>query len=339
MYFYRVFAIWNPPLKFGEGENAQGAAGAKIETGAEIGTGTGKEKGAETGLGTAAGTGMGTGAGAGESAVSSSSSVSSVSEKKIRKTVYQRKSRPGVPAPPVNIAVSAVNTSTPATAILCPISATAESARSSVLFALDEESLCEEEETQERDGMAEFLDGCEDRPATLSSNCVGYHRGWRRDKRERAAGGKMISPTLRVPLLLAPAIGDEKGKGTGKDVEGVQGGVKRLSESEYTRSRLSSIGEMSQLLTSLVKLRVRTLAFCGVRKLVELVLKYCLQSLKSSSSTEYLVECVASYRGTYCTALHCTVMSALYVLCFSSSPCVPFVVALLLIVASILLSV
>jgi hypothetical protein len=308
MYFCRVFAIWNPPLIFGEGENVPIDGKAQRKKGAETATGTG------TGIGTGKGAETGTGAGTGarESAVSSSSSVPIATEKKIRKTVYQTKSRPGVPAPTANIAVTAVNTGPSDTAILCPISSTAETARSSVLFSIEEEEICEEE-AQERDGMAEFLDGCEDRPATLSSNCVGYHRGWRRDKKDRAAGSKKISPVVRVPLLLAPAIGDEKGKGkgtgtgtgtgTGKDVEGGQGKGNRLSESEYTRSRLSSIGEMSQLLTSLVKLRIRTLAFCGVRKLVELVLKYCLQSLKSSSSTEYLVECVASYRGTYCTVL------------------------------------
>ena len=276
-------------MKFAVGENATASsapAGAVAKTGTEIG--------------------------AGESAASSSSTVPTIIEKKIRKTVKSSKSKPEIPVPPVNVAVTAVNTDAPATAILCPISCTSESARSSVLFSIDDEPLCEaEEEAKERDGMAEFLDGCEDRPATLSGSRVGYHRGWRRPKE----GGKKVPPVLRVPLLLAPIGGDEKGTGTGKgkDVEGGElGEKKRLSESEYTRSRLSSIGEMSQLLTSLVKLRIRTLAFCGVRKLVELVLKYCLQSLKSSSSTEYLVECVASYRGTYCTVLHCILLYVLF---------------------------
>jgi DEAD/DEAH box helicase domain-containing protein len=56
---------------------------------------------------------------------------------------------------------------------------------------------------------------------------------------------------------------------------------------------------MSKLLATLVRLKVRTLAFCGVRKLVELVLKYSLSDLNSSSASAHLSQCVASYRGGY----------------------------------------
>ena len=153
----------------------------------------------------------------------------------------------------------------------------------------EEESTAEEEE---EDPFSLFLEGCEDRPQTLSSDCVGYHRGWQRSrsrngKNRKENQGQRAPTIVRVPLALAPVDA----------VKTVKKPNSNLEQARMPRFRLSSITEMSQLLSFMVRLRVRTLAFCGVRKLVELVLKYCLSDLKSTSESEHLAECVASYRG------------------------------------------
>jgi len=62
--------------------------------------------------------------------------------------------------------------------------------------------------------------------------------------------------------------------------------------------RVSSIWETANIFTALVKRRLRTLAFCKVRKLVELVLSYSLRNLETSGAA-HLMSCVASYRGGY----------------------------------------
>ena len=152
-----------------------------------------------------------------------------------------------------------------------------------------EESPTEEEED---DPLSLFLEGCEDRPQTLSSDFVGYHRGWQRSrsrngKNRKEQQGQRAPTIVRVPLALAPVDAVKTDKKPHSNLE----------QARMPRFRLSSITEMSQLLSFMVRLRVRTLAFCGVRKLVELVLKYCLSDLKSSSESEHLAECVASYRG------------------------------------------
>lgn len=162
--------------------------------------------------------------------------------------------------------------------------------REGVRLSFAEESCTAEEE--EEDPLSLFLEGCEDRPQTLSSDCVGYHRGWQRNRSRNAKNRKeqqgQRAPTIvRVPLALAPVDAVKTDKKPHSNLE----------QARMPRFRLSSITEMSQLLSFMVRLRVRTLAFCGVRKLVELVLKYCLSDLRSSSESEHLAECVASYRG------------------------------------------
>jgi hypothetical protein len=155
------------------------------------------------------------------------------------------------------------------------------------LTSTDEASTAEEE-----DPFSLFLEGCEDRPQTLSSDCVGYHRGWQRSrngKNRKEQQGQRAPTIFRVPLAVAAV--DTTATATVKKPHS------NLEQARMPRFRLSSITEMSHLLSFMVRLRVRTLAFCGVRKLVELVLKYCLSDLKSSSESEHLAECVASYRG------------------------------------------
>ena len=134
--------------------------------------------------------------------------------------------------------------------------------------------------------LSHFLDGCEDRPQTLGvagSNCVGYHKGWNRGKNRALKTKGRDKAAAAIPAR--------------RSVEAIK--VKAISppDSRSPGGRLSSITEMSKLLATIVRLRIRTLAFCGVRKLVELVLKYCLQDLNSSSSSLHLAELVGSYRG------------------------------------------
>jgi DEAD/DEAH box helicase domain-containing protein len=62
--------------------------------------------------------------------------------------------------------------------------------------------------------------------------------------------------------------------------------------------RRSSIYETARLMTMLVRARVRTLSFVKVRKLTELVTKYC-KELLSGSSTPQLVNQICSYRAGY----------------------------------------
>jgi DEAD/DEAH box helicase domain-containing protein len=61
--------------------------------------------------------------------------------------------------------------------------------------------------------------------------------------------------------------------------------------------RKSSILETAILFAKIIKCQCRTIAFCGSRKLAELVLKYTLDDLSVSHSD--LVDKVASYRGGY----------------------------------------
>lgn len=70
------------------------------------------------------------------------------------------------------------------------------------------------------------------------------------------------------------------------------------STEDYMSERSSSILETSKLFSLLAKKQVRTIAFCGGRKLVELVLKYSLDDFNNAERPD-LVSKVASYRGGY----------------------------------------
>jgi len=65
----------------------------------------------------------------------------------------------------------------------------------------------------------------------------------------------------------------------------------------YGPRRRSAIVETAMLFTALIKQRIRTLAFCKVRKLVEMVLRYSLQDLHSTAPQ--LASLVRGYRGGY----------------------------------------
>eukprot|EP01031_Cornospumella_fuschlensis_P025938 gene25938-31324_t len=70
------------------------------------------------------------------------------------------------------------------------------------------------------------------------------------------------------------------------------------SASPSSPDRLSAIYEISQLLEILIIKGVRTLAFCGVRRCVELVYKY-VSTLLTQHKREDLIPLLASYRGGY----------------------------------------
>lgn len=61
---------------------------------------------------------------------------------------------------------------------------------------------------------------------------------------------------------------------------------------------VSPIMETAMLFASLVKLQQRTIAFCGTRKLVELVYKYSTKYLEQWKESRY-INAIASYRGGY----------------------------------------
>lgn len=262
-FLFRVFVIWNPPLKFGaeeeevegegEGENAEEERGdCSLPTAADI--------------------------------VSLSPDASSSGSADLGPKVYKH-------VPSILIADPAVK----------PMDVTGSSGG---------------DET--RDSLSLFLEGCEDRPSTLSAHQVGYHRGWNRSGKRAGMVGKKSKwdadwegegedGVIRRPLALAPADRpNPELRKSGVKMNSPDKTKVRYSSSGgfYQRPRVSSIGEMAQLLSWMVKLRVRTLAFCGVRKLVELVLEYSLKNLKGSSSTEHLAECVGSYRGLDRALLH-----------------------------------
>ena len=143
-----------------------------------------------------------------------------------------------------------------------------------------------------------FLEGCADRPATIGPSSsttmeeykgVQYVGGWKREKSPRAVhvGSKIdkVKPNIKKKRSLADSISSPVTTVTGDDSHSIN------------TVRRSAIYEGSQLLSALVKSNIRTLAFCKVRKLVELLLKYTIQDLEQTAP--HLKDSVASYRGGY----------------------------------------
>ena len=69
----------------------------------------------------------------------------------------------------------------------------------------------------------------------------------------------------------------------------------RIAEVE----RESPIVEIAMLLAFFVRMRLRTLCFCGTRRLVEMVNRIAKDELKSTYKSEHFVPFVAAYRGGY----------------------------------------
>jgi Lhr-like helicase len=148
--------------------------------------------------------------------------------------------------------------------------------------------------------LDEFLGGCVDRPVTIGQNSsavdtfqgVQYVGGW---KRRRPLKASKVSAQE-----VAPIKSNSKKKRVDADrLSSLQSSDSAIVDGSHGSEniRRSTIFEGSQLLSLLVKNNIRTLAFCKVRKLVELVLKYTIQDLEQTAP--HLKDLVASYRGGY----------------------------------------
>jgi ATP-dependent helicase YprA (DUF1998 family) len=135
-----------------------------------------------------------------------------------------------------------------------------------------------------------FLHGCEDRPDTIGPSTsstsdthfpvVKYVSGWKRRPTRRERNKSAVSAAKK----------DEERVGM------VEASAHQVVV-EKADTRESSIVAAASLFAALVKHNLRTLAFCKVRKNVELVLKYALRELEETAP--HLKELVASYRGGY----------------------------------------
>lgn len=143
----------------------------------------------------------------------------------------------------------------------------------------------------------EFVEGCADRPETLgisqsnstdrANNVVQYVGGWKRRNRQRPTSAVKDATEHDVDIT-------RKKRKQNRKSENPQDSVVNHDD---TVVRESTIFEASQLFATLIKNNLKTLAFCKVRKLVELVLKYTVQDLEQTAP--HLKDLVASYRGGY----------------------------------------
>jgi DEAD/DEAH box helicase domain-containing protein len=136
---------------------------------------------------------------------------------------------------------------------------------------------------------------------------VRYVGGWKRGRPNgasntstdqiavEAAGEEEENGALDDAFLLNAGTDPEE-----SDFAGIIGGATpvKAEAGEVEVQRTSAIWETSCLFSALVRRRLRTLAFCRTRKLVELVLGYSLRNLEVSG-TEQLKNSVVSYRGGY----------------------------------------
>ena len=125
--------------------------------------------------------------------------------------------------------------------------------------------------------LSDFCSACEDRLSYLSHRDP-RGRGWKR------------KPQIANPYSASRDHLDD---------DGIDALMMATTGESMKRQRLSSITEASRLFSALVRLRVRTLAFCGVRKLVELVLRYSMKDLGTDRTSAHLTSKIASYRGGY----------------------------------------
>eukprot|EP00597_Dinobryon_sp_UTEXLB2267_P014233 CAMPEP_0170110342 /NCGR_PEP_ID=MMETSP0020_2-20130122/7790_1 /TAXON_ID=98059 /ORGANISM="Dinobryon sp., Strain UTEXLB2267" /LENGTH=1196 /DNA_ID=CAMNT_0010335597 /DNA_START=57 /DNA_END=3647 /DNA_ORIENTATION=+ len=136
--------------------------------------------------------------------------------------------------------------------------------------------------------VSQFVEGCADRPSTLGESTanefheVTFQGGWKR-KRNLKTAARNKSASLATNFECTTIRNSQ-----------LNNSIENKNEQSF---RTSSIFETSQLFALLVKKNIRTLAFCRVRKLVELVLKYTLSNLDQSAP--HLKDQVASYRGGY----------------------------------------
>lgn len=125
----------------------------------------------------------------------------------------------------------------------------------------------------------EFLWSCEDRHR-LPVSWKGLHGELRRR-------GVRQSEQVQVPTIQDVSI-----------IKNTQL-IKRKIPDIKKKERESPIIEIARLLAYCVRLRLRTLCFCGTRKLVELVNRMAQEELRTTYDAEHLISCVSSYRGGY----------------------------------------
>jgi len=132
---------------------------------------------------------------------------------------------------------------------------------------------------QHDEAMREFLRACEDRHRVPVSWKGLY------DKRKP---GSRLGTDVHVPDDGDPTSRAGNSSNTSRFLN-------RISE----HARDSPIVEIARLLAFCVRMRLRTLCFCGTRKLVEIVNRMAQEELRSTYQAEHLIPCVASYRGGY----------------------------------------
>jgi DEAD/DEAH box helicase domain-containing protein len=138
---------------------------------------------------------------------------------------------------------------------------------------------------------------------------VRYVGGWKRGRPSGASSRSTDTASepeesnyLNKRLMCSTA--DGTGDDLGNTLTEKSTGVVKAEASDSTSGeemdvkRTSAIWETSCLFSALVRRRLRTLAFCRTRKLVELVLGYSLRNLEVSGA-EHLKNSVVSYRGGY----------------------------------------
>jgi len=140
-------------------------------------------------------------------------------------------------------------------------------------------------EQQHDEAMREFLRACEDRHRVPVS--------WKGLYDKRKPGGRLQTDGNvpddgdAAPVLLEDQVSSARSN--------VSRTLNRISE----RERDSPIVEIARLLAFCVRMRLRTLCFCGTRKLVEIVNRIAQEELRSTYNAEHLIPCMASYRGGY----------------------------------------
>jgi len=141
-------------------------------------------------------------------------------------------------------------------------------------------------EHEHDEAMREFLRACEDRHRVPVS--------WKGLYAKEKNGVRLRTDGL-VPNAEegdADASGHSSGVGGSSNISRA---VNRISD----RQRDSPIVDIARLLAFCVRMRLRTLCFCGTRKLVEMVNRMTQEELRSTYGAEHLIPCVASYRGGY----------------------------------------
>jgi hypothetical protein len=141
---------------------------------------------------------------------------------------------------------------------------------------------------------SKFIEQCSDRVATIGSPTKTFNSPNKARKVLFNRGGNRRKKVFKID----DGNNNEDNDNNVSCEETNKSNEFKKSIHKVGSSRKSSLLETSLIFTSIIKLRIRTIAFCGTRKLVELVLKYSLQEF-NSTSFQFLSNYVSSYRGGY----------------------------------------